>query len=129
MHFRPLVRVGDIVQVGEFCPLTVNPTSKSKTASVDVWVTPHRDASHVTEPNMRKLGTVKVDVCKAVRKKWGQPVGKQSSKDCQIDLFFKFGAADMQVRAVDVTNNREVSTTVTFSSDAAAGGPVMLPAM
>jgi hypothetical protein len=35
----------------------------------------------------------------------------------------------LQVRAVDVTNNREVSTTVTFSSDAAAGGPVMLPAL
>jgi hypothetical protein len=35
----------------------------------------------------------------------------------------------LQVRAVDVTNSREVSTTVTFSSDAAAGGPVMLPAL
>jgi hypothetical protein len=103
MHFRPLVRVGDIVQVGEFCgPLTVYPTPKSKTASVDVWVTPHRDASHVTEPKMRKLGTVKVDVCKAVKKKWGLPVGTQSSKDYQIDLFFKFGAADMQVRASEM---------------------------
>jgi hypothetical protein len=129
-HFSPLVRVGDVVQVGDFCgPLAVYPLPKSKTASVDVWVTPHRDASHVTEPKMRKLGTVTVDVCKAVRKKWGLTVGKQSCKDYQIDLYFKFGAADMQVRALDVTNNREVSTTVTFSSDAAAAGPVMLPAV
>jgi hypothetical protein len=129
-HFRPLVRVGDIVKVGEFAgPLSVHPTAGSKKASVDVWVTSEYDASHTTEPEMRKLGTVKVDVRKAARKKWGIVVGKQSSRDYQIDLYFKFGAGNMQVRAVDVTNGTEVSTTVTFCSGAAAGGRVMLPAV
>ncbi|KAF6255352.1 hypothetical protein COO60DRAFT_227757 [Scenedesmus sp. NREL 46B-D3] len=129
-HFRPLVRVGDVVRVDEFSgPLNVFPAPGNNTASVDIWVTPHRDASHITEPKMRMLGTVRIDVRKAARKKWGLSIGKQSSKDYKISLYFKFGAGDLQVRAVDVTNDTVVSTTVSFSSDAAAGGPVLLPAL
>uniref|UniRef100_A0A383VX69 Actin-like ATPase domain-containing protein n=1 Tax=Tetradesmus obliquus TaxID=3088 RepID=A0A383VX69_TETOB len=128
-HFRPLIRVGEVVRVGEFAgPLSVHPAPGCKTASVDVWVTPERDARHTTEAGMRMLGTVKMDVRKAARKKWGLTVGRQSSKDYPIDLYFDFGAGDMQVRALDRTNNTEVCTTVVFCADTAAGGPVALPA-
>jgi hypothetical protein len=120
-HFVPLVRINEIVEVGDSTqPMTVYPMSGAVAAEVPIFATEASDASHVTEAGMRQVGTVTVKVDKSPKLSLGVfKAGKQSCDQYKIELRFKFGAAELEVQAYDVTNRRNVSAQVRFSSEVA----------
>jgi hypothetical protein len=120
-HFRPLVRINEIVQVGDSTePFAVYPMPDAEVVQVPIFATEAVDASHVTEAGMQQVGLVKVKVEKTAKVNLGLfKAGKQSNDQYKVELRFKFGAAEIEVQAYDVTNKRHVSTELSFCSEAA----------
>jgi len=128
-HFHKLVTKGDVVELGNWTkPCTVTPQRGSAakiTLSVSVYSTEAEQTDHLG-PHMTKVGEVKINVQKIVKKFLGIPVRKQASDDYKIDLQFRFGAAQFEVKAYDRTTGDEVMATVEFVSDKVGRDEVIL---
>ena len=109
-------------------PFTVYPMPGATKVRVPIFATEATDAQHVTEGDMQLMGSVEVDVVKP-RKGGCFFCGHISSNEYKIQLTFEFAAAEMQVKAYDVSNKCYVKCRVEFSSEAAASScRVALPA-
>lgn len=116
-HFKPLVRTNEVVKVGAATdPVAVYPMPGVDVTMVPIYATVASTATHTTEPGMFEVGTVHIKVDKASK---FLKIGRQSSDDYKIELRFRFGTAEMQVQAYDVTNDREICVEFTFASEAA----------
>lgn len=120
-HFRPLVHINDIVHIGDSTPpFAVYPLPDKPVVRVDIYATESSDAHHVTEAGMQRVGMITVKVDKSAKVNLGVfKAGKMSVDQYRVELRFKFGAAEVQVTAYDVTNKRHVSTEFMFSNEAA----------
>lgn len=120
-HFRPLVRIHDLVQVGESSqPFAVYPLPDADVVHVPIFATEATDASHTTEPGMQRIGVLSVGVNKARKYALGLiKAGRQSSDDYKIELSFRFGCAEVEVHAFDVTNKCSTKVDFIFSSEPA----------
>lgn len=118
---RPLVHINDIVQIGDATdPFVVYPLPDADVVHVPIYATDSADASHTTEPGMYRVGVVHVKVEKTPKFKLGMlKAGRMSCDDYKIELRFRFGAAEVQVQAYDVTHKRNAVADFTFSNEAA----------
>lgn len=131
-HFRTLVRNNEVVQIGDRTqPVAMFPMPDAEAVRVPIYATEAVDASHITEPGMCRVGVVLIKIEKRHKVNLGfWKTGQQSSDQYKIELRFKFGAAEVQVEAYDVTNKRVVSAEFMFSNEAAGaehGNSVHLP--
>jgi len=120
-HFRPLVKIDDVVQIGERTqPLTVYPLPDEPVVHVPIFATESADVSHVTEPGMHKIGVLSVQVNKAHKFKLGPiKAGRISSDEYKVELSFRFGSTEVEVHAYDVTNKCSSKVEFNFSSQPA----------
>ncbi|MFE5561197.1 Hsp70 family protein [Streptomyces sp. NPDC056544] len=84
------------------------PSTREQTAlRVNFYSTGEREARYVADPGMKLVGAVEVSL---------EGVMHLPSDDRAVDIYMKFGEADIQVRAVNVTTGAEQATTLVFES-------------
>lgn len=82
-------------------------SSAAHVVTVEFYSTTELDARYVTDPGMKLVGTVTVSLTGAMHLPRNQRL---------MEIFMKFGEADIQVRGVNVTTAAEATTTLVFES-------------
>lgn len=82
-------------------------SSTDHAVTLAFYSTAEPDARYVTDPGMKPVGTVTVSLAGAMHLPRSQR---------KMEIFMKFGEADIRVRAVNVTTGVEATTTLVFES-------------
>ncbi|WP_030611388.1 hypothetical protein [Streptomyces fulvoviolaceus] len=82
-------------------------TAEQTTIQFDFYSTEEQDGRYVSDPGMEQVGTVEIGLEGAMHLPRTQR---------NVDVFMKFGEADIQVRAVNVTTGAAQATTLGFDS-------------
>lgn len=107
-RFVRFVATDEKVPVDREVSHRIVPLSRTDQAvTVTFYSTAEPDARYVTDPGMKRIGTVTISLTGAMHLPRVQRT---------VEIFMKFGEAEIQARAVNVTTGAEETTTLLFES-------------
>ena len=107
-RFLRFVAADEKVPVGrEVCQRLQPVASEQQAVRIDFYSTEEQDGHYITDPGMRRVGTVEVSLEGAMHL-------PRAERD--VDVYLKFGEAEIQVRAVNVTTGAAQRTRLGFDS-------------